>query len=493
MDTISNGHSTTWHWKMNQPIATYLASFAVSVYDLIERYHESGQKQIPVQIYTWPQHKQNAEQSFINVVKALEAFEYYFTPYAWDRVGYVEVSFRAGAMEHACNISMASYVFDGTLDNEAIIAHELSHAWFGNMVTCQTAPDMWLNEGWASYCEYLFYEYVYGKKIAHNYLRYNLANVLENTAKSDKGYFPVQGISKELTYGSTVYDKGALVVHNLRNYLGDSLFFGATQVYLRKYAFANATTVNLKQVFEQYSGLDLSHFFDFWVYGYGFPDYHIAKVTRTQKGTNFNCNVQINRTMLGTTIVPKSDKLQLVFYDSVYTKHTHTYLHINPTMEIDTLLPFNPLLVLINPDMQLSEASVQNIQYLKNNSPLVFEQTDMEIMLNANLPDSVLVATEKHFTRPNYKFPKNVTFTKDIYYSLSHPFSDKTNGSLTLTIKGINTANKNTASYKVFYRKQNTVKWKPIAANVQIVNTNSIQCTLNNLINGDLVVTEITN
>ena len=127
-------------------------------------------------------------------------------------------------MEHATNITYPNSSINGSLSDEWLYAHELSHMWFGDKVTCASADDMWLNEGWAVFCESVFREGLYGKESYKTTMRSKLKDVLQFTHIKDGGYRALYGIPPEYTYGSTVYDKGGQVAHTLRGYLGDSLF-----------------------------------------------------------------------------------------------------------------------------------------------------------------------------------------------------------------------------------------------------------------------------
>ena len=166
----------------------------------------------------------NMKLSFTHLDEAMQAFEGRFGAYRWPKVGFSAVPFNAGAMEHATCIAYPKSLLDGTTNYETLMAHELSHHWWGDLVTCRTAEDMWLNEGWASFCEMLFTEALYGEEAYRDAVRDNHKDVLLYAHRSDGGRFPVSGIPLNITYGDHVYNKGADVARNLRSFMGDEDF-----------------------------------------------------------------------------------------------------------------------------------------------------------------------------------------------------------------------------------------------------------------------------
>jgi hypothetical protein len=265
----TQGDSVIWHWKLHQTIPTYLASVAVGKYSFVKYSFQGSQSSYPVWLAAIPGDTARLKLSFEKLNTALQCFESKFGPYLFDRVGYAAVPFNAGAMEHAANIAYPIYAIDGTSANETLMAHELAHNWFGNLVTCSSAQDMWLNEGWASYCEALFLECAYGKDAYYENIRNKCNEVNLNAARSDGAWSPVSGVSFENTYGRHVYTKGALVVHNLRETMGDSAFFAACRSYLNSNLFSDVNSETLKNEFQKFTSHSLHSFFETMVYDSG--------------------------------------------------------------------------------------------------------------------------------------------------------------------------------------------------------------------------------
>ena len=144
-------------WELNMEIPSYLASIAVGEYDSnASEYTSITSEQIPIWLTCPPSSVSNVNSSFVNLNSAVNTYETFYGPYAWNKVGYVFVPFNSGAMEHATNIAYPTSFADGSLNFETLMAHELGHMWWGDLITCSTAEDMWINEGMASYSEGLF-------------------------------------------------------------------------------------------------------------------------------------------------------------------------------------------------------------------------------------------------------------------------------------------------------------------------------------------------
>ena len=147
--------------------------------------------------------------------------------------------------------------------------------WWGDKVTCKTAEDMWLNEGWASFNEALFTEAIYGPTAYKDWIRTNHRKVLQLAHITDGGYLALNNVPTSVTYGNTAYQKGADIVHTLRNYAGDSLFKVGAQHYLDTFAYSNASSIDMEHAFTSSTGTDYSRFFTDWVYTPGFPHFSI--------------------------------------------------------------------------------------------------------------------------------------------------------------------------------------------------------------------------
>ena len=297
IESRSNGDSTTtYKWKHRYPIASYLVSVTLTNFiTFSDWYKYSPADSMEIVNYVTPNIGTNNPSFQTNAAKTprmLQIFSALFGQYPFikEKYGHVEFGW-GGGMEHQTITSLGTYAF-----TESTIAHELSHQWFGDMITCKTWPDLWLNEGFASYCEALYYEKQYGPSS----YRSQMASFLL-FAKFAVGSLHLidtvsSGGSVMFDY-SLVYSKGAAVLHMLRNVLGDSVFFASMKAYANEPSlrFNTASTSDFRSVCERVSGKDLKYFFDEWIEGEGYPRYtHSLHVAR--QGENFQTTVRIQQT-----------------------------------------------------------------------------------------------------------------------------------------------------------------------------------------------------
>lgn len=273
-------------WTLTEPIPSYLVSVAVSNYTEVNwTYEKLNGEELPVMLAARAQDTTAFKNSMQTLLSWLQGCEETFGEYRWPRAGYVAVPFNGGAMEHATNIAYPLFAIDGTLNYETLMAHELAHHWWGDLVTCSTAEDMWLNEGWASYCEALYIEYMYGRQAYLDYVMANHKSVLTSAHISDGGRYPVSGVPHELVYGAHVYNKGASILHNIRSMMGDDAFFTASRDFLEAYAFQPVSSEDMKQFFQGYTTLDLDIIFEQWVYSPGYPEFRFKEINTNDTGT----------------------------------------------------------------------------------------------------------------------------------------------------------------------------------------------------------------
>jgi len=265
---IDNGNGTkTYRWAERYPIATYLVSLAITNYaEFTNWFTYAPAGSMPVLNYVLPEHLSNAQANLPRVLDMLRIYSDRFGLYPFIREKYGHAEFGwGGGMEHQTMTSLEGF-------SEYLVAHELSHQWFGDMITCANWSNIWMNEGFATYCEAVYAEGMYGAAAYALYM-----NQVMTGAKSATGSIYVHDTSNVNTLfnSALVYDKGATVLHMLRHVLGDSVFFRSMKAYAAdpRFRFGVATTENFRQVCETVSGMQLGYFFDEWIYGQGYPRY----------------------------------------------------------------------------------------------------------------------------------------------------------------------------------------------------------------------------
>jgi aminopeptidase N len=267
---LENVHSAngwkTFSWKERYRITTYLVSVAVSNYaEFGETFTFSDGTTMPIRHYVYPENLTAAQARLADTRDMLAFFNWAFGDYPFKKEKYGHAQFAwGGGMEHQTVTSLSSF-------GDGLVSHEMAHQWFGDLITMKSWQDIWLNEGFASYSEALFFEHRDGKETYRNYM-----------ASMDYDYngsvFVRDTTSVYSIFNGTVYDKGAWVLHMLRHVISDSTFFRLLRNYVAdpRYRFGNATTDDFKNLAENISGKELDWFFEQWVYREGRPDLRYA-------------------------------------------------------------------------------------------------------------------------------------------------------------------------------------------------------------------------
>lgn len=381
------------HWNLEQAIPSYLASIATGDYVHSEQMLNGQLASVPAWLAAPAADTSDVLNSFANLPACFETFEELYGPYQWPRVGFAFVPFSSGAMEHACNIAYPLSLAQGNLAYETLMAHELSHHWWGDLVTCSTQEDMWINEGMASYSESLFLEGVYGQEAYLESVRDNFKDVLLNAHLRDGERLPVSGIGHEHTYGDHVYNKGALVAHNLRTVMGND-FFNALQMVADSFAFESIDSPTLRDVLQSETSADLDAFFDSWIFAPGFPEFRIASIQNTTDLWELNIEQHLHHAPEYYENVP----LTLTLRDAAGNTDTHEILVSGPLTSVEINSELDVAHAYLNHDSGilqavLDEEKVINSTGIKNFGFAEFRM-DFESLGNQ---DSIWVRVENHW------------------------------------------------------------------------------------------------
>jgi aminopeptidase N len=274
------GGGRVFHWVQEKPHATYL--IAVVVGDFAE--YRDQWNQVPLVAYVPRSHAADAERSF---KLTRDIMQFYFektgVAYPWAKYGQVCVNeFMMGGMENtSLTILTERTLHDATadldIDSTGLVAHELAHQWFGDLVTCKDWSDIWLNESFATFWENLYLEKLRGWDEA----AYERMEEAERYKAEDRGSYRRPLVSHHYrdpddVFDAHAYPKGARIISMLRYVLGDERFFAGIRRYLESRAYQSAETSDLRQAMEEVSGASLQWFFDQWVMGGGHPEYKVS-------------------------------------------------------------------------------------------------------------------------------------------------------------------------------------------------------------------------
>jgi len=264
------GRKTT-HYKHQYPIPAYLIAIAVTNYETYSHTVANNGNPFPVVNYVYPESLSAAQNSTGVTVDIMNHFINLFGAYPFENEKYGHAQFGwGGGMEHTTVSFMGNF-------SRNLIAHELAHQWFGNKVTCGSWKDIWLNEGFATYLTGLTVEHLDGEA-AFKTWRNNAKNTVTSATNGAVYLSDIDTTSVNRIFSSRLsYNKGAMVLHMLRKKLGDTNFFIALKNYLSdaNLAYGYAKTPDLIAHLEAASNLNLTGFFDDWVYQQGYPTYNL--------------------------------------------------------------------------------------------------------------------------------------------------------------------------------------------------------------------------
>ncbi|MFC1619223.1 M1 family aminopeptidase [Candidatus Neomarinimicrobiota bacterium] len=287
-DNNPNGDGTrTFHWHESYPIATYLVSVAVTNYNIYtDWFRYTADDSMEVSLYLYPSSSQSPQDLLDQLDNMLTYFHQVFGPYPFITEKYGIAQFPlGGGMEHQTVTSQGTF-------GEMLTAHELAHMWWGDKITNARWGDIWLNEGFSSYAEALYTEYMYGEDYFRGYMEW-----------MDRDYpypiFVTDTTDRHRLFNITVYDKAAWFLHMLRHVVGDSTFFEILLEYSSdpRFAYGNATTAGFRDVCETVSGQELNWFFEPWIYHAGRPRYQVGWNSTESAGWH-QLSIHINQTQV---------------------------------------------------------------------------------------------------------------------------------------------------------------------------------------------------
>ncbi len=282
----------TFHWKLSKPHVSYLVMLAIGEYAVLK----DSVGKLPLEYYVYPNQVDDARICFSSTPDVITFFsERIGQKFPWEKYAQVLIhDFTAGGMENtsACSLLDHATVYDARQrvdhSSTSLIAHELAHQWWGDLVTCKDWRHLWLNESFASYFDLLYHEHSLGR----DDFDFSVYEAQQAGINSDKtsGRKPIVSVG---SYGANLYPRGASVLHMLRFLLGDSLFYRSLTHYITKHQYGVVETNDLKVAVEEATGQNLYWFFDQWVYKAGYP---VFAVSYTWEDSTKNVRLRVEQT-----------------------------------------------------------------------------------------------------------------------------------------------------------------------------------------------------
>lgn len=300
--TVSNGElvysnynadgTRTDYWNQTLPHAPYLTMMAVGDFArAIDQWENSKGELIPVTYYVEKEYGQDAFKIFGNTPEMMSYYSRILKlDYPWDKYAQIVVrDYVSGAMENTSATIFGDFVqrssrelLDGNYED--VIAHELFHHWFGDFVTCESWANLPLNESFATYGEYLWFEHKYGKDAAEHHGYESLLGYFSEARLKNVDLIRFDYVDKEDMFDAHSYNKGGRVLHMLRDLVGDSAFFESLNVYLTDNALEDVEIHHLRLAFEKVTGQDMNWFFNQWFLNSGHPQLEISYFFDEERG-----------------------------------------------------------------------------------------------------------------------------------------------------------------------------------------------------------------
>ncbi|MGZ4089148.1 MAG: M1 family aminopeptidase [Bacteroidia bacterium] len=472
---IVNGANRTRTWMMDNEIPTYLASVALARYTQVNWTVNTLNGTKPIILVAAASDTTNMKNGFVNLKTCINGFENYYGPYKWNRFGYCSVPFSSGAMEHPTNIAYPKAVLGNMLYEASIMAHELSHHWWGDLITCETQEDMWINEGMATYSQYMFKEWKYGKAKYYLDVKNTHDDIVHFLHYKEGGFRAISGIPHNLTYGDHVYKKGADVAHTLRSYMGDTAFFNAVKYAMNQNQFKSVNSIQLRDLLQAGSGQNLVDFFNNWVLSGGWPHFAVDSIKYVTVGTaSVNAIVSIKQKLYGAPVLFSNVPLELSFFKSDWSRVVKKVIMSGATMTFTVNIPYTPVYAALNYDSKISDATSSEVKVVKSVSNVSSALSKLIFKVINPGVDSSLIRLVHNYVKPDpfKNNPQNHKLSDQHYWDVEGILSPGFHANLVFNFSGnkgtsgtytyLDTALANVIgdSIRVFYRVNAADDWK---------------------------------
>ncbi|MFL5528783.1 MAG: M1 family aminopeptidase [Gemmatimonadaceae bacterium] len=279
------GDSIEWHWVLDKPASTYLMTTVVGKYTVLQ---DKPWRSVTIGYWTYPDSVNAAWRGFAKTPQAVDVFSRKTgVAYPWVKYDQIVIpEFQYGGMENVTATSQNDVAIlhpawsEPQANSVGLMAHELGHQWYGDLLTTRDWGDVWLNEGFATFMEQIFRE----EDLGVDEGAFDRLDAQEQTIEADRRSRRPIVWSKwvndpiEVFFSGHIYPKGATILQMLRHQLGDALFWKAMNRYTTAHAYGNVVTDDLRKAFDAATGRSYKTFFDQWVYGAGFPVFQVSSL-----------------------------------------------------------------------------------------------------------------------------------------------------------------------------------------------------------------------
>jgi len=375
--TLSNGKlisskqnpdsTHTDYWKQSKPAAPYLTMIAVGDF---KKVIDPNFKDFEVSYFIEPKFEKYAFNIYGRTPEMIRYFEKILdVKYQWEKYAQIAVrDYVSGAMENTTATVHGDFIQKDTHqlvddNDDGVIAHELFHHWFGDLVTCESWSNLPLNEAFANYSEFLWTNHKYGQDEADLISYIALNEYFDEAKEKQEPLIRFRYLSKEDMFDSHSYAKGGRILHLLRNTVGDDAFFESLKQYLNQHAYKTAEIEDLRLVFEKVTGEDLHWFFDQWFMKSGHP---VLEVSHNFADGKVKINIKQTQDTVHSTIYRLPLKI-LIKTDNEQVRHEIVLNEKEQTFEFPAISV--PKMILLDPESIL----VGKIEHQKSKDELIYQ------------------------------------------------------------------------------------------------------------------------
>lgn len=393
------GQDSIWrHYRMEQLLPTYLTNVAVSNYAVHRDTHQGAFGAVPIELLSKPSLLGDMKSAFSRMGDAIDAIENWYGPYPWSRVGYVLTT--VGAMEHPTNVAFPENALNNGQGDVRLLTHELGHHWWGNITTLREPTDMWIKEGNAEYCAHLIDEWSEGREAFINTVKSNHLTVLNIAHQQDGDFLPLSGLPFANIYGRHTYLKGASMLHNMRGYLGDSLFRFGQQAILKDYAYSAISAETYRDHLGMVTGKDMGPYFDNWIFQPGYASFKVQDVKVEQQPNGYKVTVTLKQGLRAAPAYHQEVPLEISLYRADWGVDRQTVIASGEYSVHEIFTPFEPVHIALNERNLINQARMDYQKVLKTVSNNIYPFVRFRVNVQT-VQDSALVRVDHHWTAPD--------------------------------------------------------------------------------------------
>jgi aminopeptidase N len=358
-EVLIGGDTVQRSFELMKPIPPHASAIAAADYAVFDTVHTGAYGQVPIRLQGFASNINNMRSKMVDVYACVDALEFWYGQNPYDRVGYTLTT--DGALEIPECIAYPTTMPGASVQqNRNLLAHELGHFWWGDYVTPYNHNDMWLKEGPAEYSQHLTQEWVAGREAFLDMIKDNLLDILSNAHADDDGYQPLSPMPDAHIYGTHTYYKGAAMMHNVRGYMGDSLFRQAMHGVQDILAEQTMTPEQFRDSLTAITGVDMVPFFDDWIFQPGYSVFVWDDMDVSGSPGNYTVDLVIRQLLNNANTFHTQVPLDLTLVSANNERQNYTFTGNGEFTNVSVNCSFEPSYVVINGEQNLNMSKLDH-------------------------------------------------------------------------------------------------------------------------------------